>query len=73
MALLREEYPGIHFQIYSGNSEDVLDRIVNTAETSDLCFRPFNPLIEAGWTSCFHDGKAAGTLLLMNASGENFF
>jgi len=27
MALLREEYPGIHFQIYSGNSEDVLERL----------------------------------------------
>ncbi len=27
MSLLREEYPGIHFQIYSGNSEDVLERL----------------------------------------------
>jgi len=27
MAALREEHPGIHFQIYSGNSEDVLERL----------------------------------------------
>lgn len=26
-ALLRKEYPGIHFQIYSGNGEDVLERL----------------------------------------------
>ena len=27
MAALREDHPGIHFQIYSGNAEDVLERL----------------------------------------------
>ena len=25
-----------------------LDRIINTTETADLCFRPFDPPLEAG-------------------------
>ena len=27
MAVLQEEHPGIHFQIYSGNAEDVMERL----------------------------------------------
>jgi DNA-binding transcriptional LysR family regulator len=27
MAQMREDHPGIHFQIYSGNAEDVLERL----------------------------------------------
>ena len=27
MAQMREDYPGIHFQIYSGNAEDVMERL----------------------------------------------
>jgi hypothetical protein len=27
MAQIREEYPGIHFQIYSGNAEEVAERL----------------------------------------------
>ena len=29
MAQIREEYPGIHFQIYSGNAEEVAERLEN--------------------------------------------
>ena len=44
-----------------------LDRIVNTTETSDLCFRPFDPPLEAGivvvWKKYQVFSKAAEMLL----------
>ena len=44
-----------------------LDRIVNTTETSDLCFRPFDPPLEAGivvvWKKYQVFSKAAEILL----------
>ena len=44
-----------------------LDRSVNTTETSDLCFRPFDPPLEAGivvvWKKYQVFSKAAEMLL----------
>ena len=145
MAQIREDHPGIRFQIYSGNAEDVmerlerglldfgvlvepadvsrynslrlpakdtwglvlrrdhplaqkkhirlmyngalmvksgigcavgLDQVVNTTETSDLCFRPFDPPLEAGivviWKKYQVFSKPAEMLLerMMGVFGE---
>ena len=53
-----------------------LDQVVNTTETSDLCFRPFDPPLEAGivviWKKYQVFSKPAEMLLerMMGVFGE---